>query len=442
MRSRAARSMRVSALIGVLLAPIVLRAQDTTTTPGVRLGLNYQTGAKPGVIVLPVVDDDRDSLRTIVQRDFDYGDRLNVIDLDAEALRKMVPAAGQKINFALFAKLGAALLVRMTPTTQGLHVAAYDVEKGELLQSEHFLFDRRDRDWRFALHGISDQIEQWVFGKRGIAQTRIAYVVNGELKIVDSDGAETRAITTGRGALSPAWSPSGEAVVFTVLGNTGTQVQELDVRTGRTRRISQIRAGLNITPVYQPNGNAILYARGTGNGTDLVLAALDSTEPKRITIGRGTDNTQPSYSPDGTQIAFISGRSGTPQVYIMDADGSNIQLLTTFKPGVRSYRASPDWSPDGRAIAYEQQNGNFQVWMIDLRDRVPKQLTSEGENEDPSWAPDGRHIVFTSSRGGDKQLWIMDTETGRARQLTHSKGARLAAWSPILANPEVGSYSQ
>lgn len=435
---------RFSALIAVSLiaAASALRAQDTTTTPGVRLGLSYESGTKPGVIVLPVVDDDADSLRTIVQRDLDYSDRFTVVDLDANALRKMSPAPGQKINFPLFAKFGAALLVRMTPTTQGLHVAAYDVARGQLLQSEHFLFDRRDRDWRFALHGVSDQIEQWVFGKRGIAQTRIAYVVNGELKIVDTDGAETRAITTGRGALSPAWSPSGEAVVFTVLGNTGTQVQELDVRTGRTRRVSQIRAGLNITPVYQPNGNGILYARGTGNGTDLVFATMDSTEPKRITIGRGTDNTSPSYSPDGTQVAFISGRSGSPQVYIMDADGSNVQLLTPYKPGVRSYRASPDWSPDGRAIAYEQQNGNFQVWMIDLRDRVPKQLTSEGENEDPSWAPDGRHLVFTSSRGGDKQLWIMDTESGRARQLTHSKGARLAAWSPILENPEVGSYSQ
>jgi TolB protein len=433
-----------SALIAIALvsASSVLPAQDTTTTPGVRLGLNYESGVKPGVIVLPVVDDDVDSLRTIIQRDLDYSDRINVIDLDRETLSGLVPAPGQKLNFPLFAKFGAAVLVRMTPTTQGLHVAAYDVEHGQLLQSEHFLFDRRDRDWRFALHGISDQIEQWMFGKRGIAATRIAYVINGELRIVDSDGAETRAITTGRGALSPAWSPSGESVVFTVLGNTGTQVQELDVKTGRTRRVSQIRAGLNITPVYQPNGNAILYARGTGNGTDLVLAALDSTEPKRITIGRGTDNTSPSYSPDGTKVAFISGRSGSPQVYIMDADGSNVQLLTPFTPGVRSYRASPDWSPDGRAIAYEQQNGNFQIWMIDLRDRVPKQLTSEAENEDPSWAPDGRHLVFTSSRGGDKQLWIMDTESGRARQLTHSKGARLAAWSPILANPEVGSYSQ
>ena len=444
MRLRASRFARASAAIaltGVFLAPRILCAQDTTTT-GVRLGLTYQAGTKPGVVVLPVRDDDDDSLRVIVQRDLDYSDRMTVIDLDRSTLQGLVPAPGEKLNFELFAKFGAALVVRMTPTTQGLHVAAYDVARGQLLQSEHFLYDRRDRDWRFSMHGVSDQIEQWAFGKRGIAQTRIAYVSNGELKIVDSDGAETRSITTGRGALSPAWSPTGESVVFTVLGNTGTQVQELDVRTGRTRRVSQIRAGLNITPVYQPGGNAILYAQGTGNGTDLVLAALDTTTPRRITIGRGTDNTSPSYSPDGRQITFISGKSGSPQVYIMDADGSNVQLLTPYTPGVRSYRASPDWSPDGRSIAYEQQQGKFQVWMIDLRDRAPKQLTSEGENEDPSWGPDGRHIVFTSSRGGDKQLWILDTESGRARQLTHTSGARLAAWSPILANPEVGTYSQ
>src|SRR5690348_3795735 len=223
----------------ISLAATSLRAQDTATT-GVRLGLSYTAGSKPGVIVLPVRDDDDDSLRVIVQRDHDYSDRMTVIDLDPGTLAGLVPEPGEKLNFELFAKFGAALIVRMTPTTQGLHVAAYDVARGQLLQSEHFLFDRRDRDWRFALHGISDQIEAWTFGKRGIAQTRIAYVVNGELKIVDSDGAETRAITTGRGALSPAWSPSGEAVVFTVLGNTGTQVQELDVETGKTRRVSQI----------------------------------------------------------------------------------------------------------------------------------------------------------------------------------------------------------
>ena len=441
MRLRA-RCVSLMTMMFAIALPVIARAQDTTTTPGVRLGLNYAAGSKPGVIVLPVQDDYDDSLRTILQRDLDYSDRMSVIALDPETLQGLVPPLGGKINFPLVAKFGAVLLIRMTPTTQGLHIAAYDVAKGQLLQSEHFLFDHRDRDWRFAFHGVADQIEQWVFGKRGIAQSRIAYVNDGLLRIVDSDGALTRSITTGKGALSPAWSPTGESVVYTVLGNAGTQVEELDVRRGLTRRISQIRAGLNITPVYQPGGNAILYAQGTGNGTDLVLTNLDSSGTRKLTVGKGTDNTSPSYSPDGHQIAFISGKSGQPQVYIMDADGSNIQLLTPYRAGARSYRASPEWSPDGRAVAYEQQNGNFQIWMIDLRDRNPKQLTSEGENEDPSWAPDGRHIVFTSSRSGEKQLWILDTESGRARQLTHNIGARLAAWSPILANPEVGTYSQ
>jgi len=116
----------------------------------------------------------------------------------------------------------------------------------------------------------------------------------------------------------------------------------------------------------------------------------------------------------------------------MDFDGTNVQLLTPFTPGIRSYRAAPDWSPDGRAVAYEQQNGDFQVWMINVRDKEPRQLTSEGENEGPSWAPDGRHIALSSTRGGSKQIWILDTESGRFRQLTRNSGARLAAWSPMI----------
>ena len=430
------------AALGIVLLVTITSAAGAQDTTGVRLGLTYSAGTKPGVIVLPVRDDFDDSLRVTVQRDFDYSDRLTPIDLDNITLSGLVPSGDGAPDYPVIAKFGASLLVHMVPTTSGLQVSAYDVLGKKLLQSEHFLFDQRDRDWRFALHGISDQIEKWVFGKRGIAQTRIAYIADGTLRIVDSDGAVTRTVTSGRGALSPAWSPTGESIVFTVLGNNGTQVQQLDVRTGRTQRISQINTGLNITPIYQPDGNGILYAQGTGNGTDLMLASLDSNSRRRITLGRGTDNTNPSYSPDGSQIAFISGKSGQPQVYIMDADGSNVQLLTAYRPGTRSYRSSPDWSPDGRFITYQQQMGDFQIWMMDLRDRVPKQLTSEGENEDPSWAPDSRHIVFASTRSKQKQLWVLDTESGRTRQLTRTPGSRLASWSPTLLNPEIGSYTQ
>ena len=156
---------------------------------------------------------------------------------------------------------------------------------------------------------------------------------------------------------------------------------------------------------------------------------------RRVTVGRGTDNVSPSYSPDGRRVAFTSGRSGHPEVYIMDADGTGAELLTPFAFGDQYYRSNPDWSPDGRNVAFQSQvAGQFQIMTISLRDRGVKQHTSESTNEDPSWAPDGRHIVFTSSRTGVKQLWVLDTESGRVRQLTRSGGARLAAWSPRLVS--------
>src|SRR5207249_9287355 len=104
--------------------------------------------------------------------------------------------------------------------------------------------------------------------------------------------------------------------------------------------------------------------------------------------------------------------------------------------GDQLYRANPDWSPDGRVIAFQTQiAGNFQIATITLRDRSVKQLTSEGVNEDPSWAPDGRHLVFSSTRGGSQQLWVLDVESGRVRQLARTGSARQAAWSPSLLRP-------
>lgn len=418
-----------------LLLPVAACSQDSTKTlpPGVRLGLSYNAaGGKPGIVILPIEATDGDSLGTMIARDLDFSDRVILIALDSTVLKTIYSPATGRVSYPLLAKFGATALIRGAVTAGGLRITVYDVAGKRRFQTANFALPKgdRDADWRFAVHGISDEIERWLMGVRGIAQTRIAFVHEGVIKVVDSDGAETRTVRAGSGSLSPAWSPDGRHMVYSVLGDLGTEIMDMNLTTGVPRRISGSAASLNITPVFGPDGRTIVYSHGVGEGSDLI--SVDASGVRHLTIGNGSDNNSPSFSPDGRQIAFVSDRSGQPQVYIMDADGTNIQLLAGYDLAVPNYRSSPDWSPSGRSIAYQQRAGDFQVWMIDVRDRVPIQLTMDGENEDPSWAPDGRHLVLTSTRGGTKQLWVLDTESGRYRQLTHSAGARLSAWSPIL----------
>ena len=105
------RLIAPSAAIGVavtLLVSISVSGQQTQTPPGVRLGLNYAVGSKPGVLVLPLPGDDADSVRTILQRDLDNDDRVTVVAMDMAAAKALIPAPNAKFNFAVFAKMGVA----------------------------------------------------------------------------------------------------------------------------------------------------------------------------------------------------------------------------------------------------------------------------------------------------------------------------------------------
>ena len=497
----------------------------------------------PAVVVLQIDTTEGDSTRTIIQRDFDYGDRLQPLILDSLTMADIWKPGDRRINFGPLEQTRAAFVVRGRPTATGLHVEVFNV-KGKLRQEAYFRLPRppanrlsavkdslagvlrararttqtslaadsvrrdslvraaarpmplktpaqrnaakraeamrdsisrvldqrqatllaaaardtarmdsvytrialrdsilRDsvgRELRFAIHGVSDEVERWLTGVRGIAATKIAFIDGTKLKIVDSDGANERTLPTVGAALSPSWHPSGRYIVYCDADDRGTRIAQFDLRTMKTQLLAASSRGLNITPVYTKDGKSIVWASGGDSPAELMLASANGNDSSSVPfVGRsGFETTSPSFSPDGKQIVFMSPRPLTPQLYIMNVDGTGLRLQTPVVVGKRSYRTGPDWSPAGDKIAFQQQAGDFQVWVIGVKDRVMTQLTNEGENEDPSWAPDGRHLAITRRLGaiGDPRgIWVLDERTGRLRRLTQTNGdARLSDWSPPL----------
>ncbi len=412
--------------LGALVLALPLAAQDTIPR-GVRIGLSYDPGTRPGVVVLPAGGAGSDSIRAIVQRDLDFGDRVNVMALEG---REASPAGGP--NWPLLAKLGAAAAVQVTPTPGGLHLAVYDVAKRvtALIKDYPAPAPTDVRGWRAAVHGLSDDLEESLTGTRGVARTRIVFERGRRIWIVDSDGEQAMPLTDAGSPIGAAWSPNGRSIAYSTYVPARIVVQE--VVSGSVRTLVG-GSGVYISPVFTPDGSALVYAHGVDDGVDLYTIGLNGGSARRLSVGRGSDNVSPTFSPDGRRIAFTSGRAGHPEIYTMDADGTNVDLLTPLDFGESAYRAGADWSPDGRLVAFQSRvGGSFQLLTINLRDRGLRQLTSDGRNEDPSWAPDGRHLTFVSDRSGVKQLWVLDTETGRARQITRGAPVRLPAWSPRL----------
>lgn len=161
-------------------------------------------------------------------------------------------------------------------------------------------------------------------------------------------------------------------------------------------------------------------------GALVVLSAhlQSQTASPRIAL----NGASPEVSPDGTRVLFVSDRGGQGQIYIMNADGSNVRQLTSAASGA----LSPAWSADGKRFAFVRRDASAAHIYIMNADGTGLTLVENSENGwSPQWSPDGRKLAFTTVGSPARTVFTMNLDGSAKTLISPEQAFDLSpSWSP------------
>jgi dipeptidyl aminopeptidase/acylaminoacyl peptidase len=226
------------------------------------------------------------------------------------------------------------------------------------------------------------------------------------------------------------WTPDGRDLIFS----------SADVSGARTYRLAAFgKQAAAVVPELPIGGNQPSASKAMADGTfrlafvhglaDVGLRMIDLLAPESkdesAAITRFSDSarreTPGRFSRDGALVAFVSNRSGSPQVWIAERDGSDSRSITTLDATSINVGS---WAPDGASVMFDAVvEGNADIYAVSAESGQVRRLTdSPAADTDPEWSADGGWVYYASDVSGRSEVWRMASSGGPSKQITTGGG--------------------
>jgi Tol biopolymer transport system component/pimeloyl-ACP methyl ester carboxylesterase len=264
----------------------------------------------------------------------------------------------------------------------------------------------------------------------------------------DADGSTVAVpLVVSLGAdFTPVWSPDGTQMLF---ASDRDGDSEIFIRSagGEELQLTHNTAE-DAHPAWSPGGNRVIFTSNRGGDYFQIFTMNpDGSDVQQVGVVPGNNAMHPHYAPDGSRITYM--RASVTEalcqwnwdVWVMDADGSNQERVTT-RLNADLY---PNWTPDGTEIVYASCDNwiDFDLYAVNPDTGAERQLTSWlWDNEwGAVYSPDGDYLAFNTDVDGNTEIYVAPAAGGTAFNLTQNNADDLAASWASQAAPETYSIS-